>query len=94
MAAIGNEIGKVRRTVMYKTGDNHAPALTPFLCIMAWGTISPKITMTAVEAAKAIAPPAISFIKMATTELTQTFPKIIAHKRRLPRLRRGSNFFA
>lgn len=56
---------------------------------VAWGRISPKMTMTMVEVKKPTRPLVTSAMRMERAEFTATLPRSSVHRRRLPRLRMG-----
>lgn len=66
-----------------------APTKSAYLEQTAYGMISPKIVMTAVDTSKPVSPFVKSPIKMESPEFTDTFPKRIVHKRRFPLLLKG-----
>mmetsp|Transcript_22001 Transcript_22001/g.39572 ORF Transcript_22001/g.39572 Transcript_22001/m.39572 type:complete len:222 (+) Transcript_22001:2531-3196(+) len=84
-----------RRTMNNWTmGAKNAPITKPWRLQIAWGTISPKMTMNAVEAISPINPPVTSDIKIDNAEFTATFPNNSVHSKRLPFFRTGNIFLA
>ena len=66
-----------------------APTVKAYLEQTAWGMISPKTVMMAVDTIRPVSPLVRSPIKIASAELTDTFPKRIVHSKRLPLFLKG-----
>jgi hypothetical protein len=94
IAEIGKEIGKVRNMKKYINQVVCAPTISAYLEKTAYGMISPKIVIMAVEIIKPIRPDVKSPMRIERAEFTVTLPRRIVHRSKLPLLLIGKIFSA
>lgn len=74
----------MKRGLTLTMGNDAVPISSGYLLHVAWGIISPNITMANVEIRKPMSPPEISAIKIDNKAFTATLPKSNVHNRRFP----------
>ena len=86
---MGHATGSRSRRKASTSQMQRAPTASPCLEQIAWGMISPKMTMMAVDTSSPTAPDVTFASKMLMQALTTVLPSRSVHSRRLPRRRRG-----